>query len=409
MRTTVENLLKDNILKQIIIFTLILFFLGCSKEDTVNTLDDSALISESESIENKITVTNDEKNDSLGSFLFLEMLEAQIDTMTKRSLVEPYYYQQWYLEHNETFYMQNGIDPDANIHTNNLLNFYTGKGVKIAIIDDGLDVLHEDLNGSIINTFDIATQTTDVSHKSEYGFHGTSVTGIIGARVNGKGIHGIASESEIIFIKHQNLMSDSETIELFSQAEAFGADIINCSWGTYDVSEAVKEKIQDLAVNGRDSKGILIIFAVGNDNINMGNDESAIPEVIAVGASDKENLRAWYSNFGEHLDILAPGGYDIGLTTLDTMGSDGISSLDQNYLLYDDFNSFIGTSASAPIVSGVIALMLEADPSLSRVEIEEILKNTSDKIGGVGYENLRNDYYGYGKINLNNIMNFLNQ
>jgi len=91
------------------------------------------------------------------------------------------------------------------------------------------------------------------------------------------------------------------------------------------------------------------------------------------------------------------------------MGSDGISSLDQNYLLYDDFNSFIGTSASAPIVSGVIALMLEADPSLSRVEIEEILKNTSDKIGGVGYENLRNDYYGYGKINLNNIMNFLNQ
>ena len=199
-------------------------------------------------------------------------------------------------------------------------------------------------------------------------------------------------------------MSDSETIELFNKAQEFGADIINCSWGTYNVSQSVKEKIVDLATNGRNGKGIIIVFAVGNDNRNMGNDESAIPEVIAVGSTNKDNLRTWYSNYGKNLDVMAPGGYEMGITTLDPMGNNGIASIIDNYLLYNDSNSFIGTSASAPIVSGIIALMLEKNPNLTRIDIENILKNNSDKIGNLQYENDRNNYYGYGKINLTKIM-----
>ena len=146
---------------------------------------------------------------------------------------------------------------------------------------------------------------------------------------------------------------------------------------------------------------------MGNSNQDMGNDESAIPEVIAVGSTDEENLRAWYSNYGENLDILAPGGSYHGITTLDAMGSDGIASLDENYLLYDDYDSFRGTSASAPIMSGVIALILEKDPTITRAEIENVFKDSSDKIGNVYYENGRNDYYGYGKVNLYNAINSL--
>jgi len=325
---------------------------------------------------------------------------------TDSSLVsnEPYYYQQWYLEYDSNFYTLNSIDSNAHIHSENLLNTYTGDGVKIAVIDEGLDVTHEDLSVAIINTYDIATNTTDVKHTSSSGYHGTAVTGIIAARTNGIGIAGIASKSQIIFLKTKANMSDSETIELFNKAEEFGAEIINCSWGTYDVSPAVKDKIVELSNNGRDGKGTIIVFASGNDDRDMANDESAIPEVISVGSSDKDNQRAWYSNYGENLDILAPGGYEIGITTLDDMGLNGTASTDEDYLLYDDSNSFIGTSASAPIVTGVIALMLEKNPKLTRLEVENILHNTSDKIGGEVYENAKDNYYGYGKINLSNVM-----
>ncbi len=319
-------------------------------------------------------------------------------TIPKERLVtDPYFYQQWYLEDNITFYKQNDIDKNASIHFGKSYR-YTGKGVKIAIIDNGLDVTHPDLKGRIVRTYDISTNSSVVSNDSIDGYHGTAVTGIIAADANSIGIKGIASGSKIMFLKYKKYMSDSETIELFRKAQEFGADIINCSWGTYNVSPAVKEEIQDLAKNGRNGKGTIIVFAAGNDDQYMGNDESAIPGVIAVGSTNKYNLRAWYSNYGKHLDVVAPGGYYIGITTLDDMGDNGAGSLVKGYLLANDPNAFMGTSAAAPIVSGVIALMLEKNPNMTRAEVEEALKNKSDKIGKIDYVNGFNNYYGYGKI-----------
>lgn len=357
-----QYFLKNKLMKKLFLFISIIFFIGCQDSDK-NSYSDIDL-------------------------------DIQKD---------PLYYQQWYLDKNDTFYLENGIDDEAHINAGNILSTNSGRGIKIAIIDDGLDITHEDLVGSIYKTYDIDTNTSNVSHNNQSGYHGTAVTGIIAARQNDKGIRGVASQSEVIFLKYKEEMSDSDTIELFNKAQEFGADIINCSWGTYDVSDAVKDKIQDLAINGRDGKGIIIVFATGNDDQDMGNDESSIPEVIAVGASDISNNRAWYSNYGEFLDILAPGGHYIGITTLDNSGINGVSLSDENYILYDDHNAFNGTSASAPIVSGAIALILEKNPNLTRINIEDILKSTSDKIGTFLYEDGRNNYYGYGKINLSNI------
>lgn len=346
--------------------------------------------------DNNLTIINSVENN--------DTKENNVTVDSNKSIEEPYFYQQWYLEKNEAFYNQNSIDENASVHFGSN-HKYSGKGVKIAIIDDGLDTTHIELNGSIVATYDISTKTTNVSHRSMNEYHGTAVTGVIASNANGIGIIGIASESQIIFLKHKEGMSDSETIELFNKAKELGADIINCSWGTYDVSDSVKEVIQDLSINGRDGKGIVIVFATGNDGQDMGNDESSIPEVIAVGSSDKENLRAWYSNYGENIDILAPGGnLDLGITTLDDMGENGIATLDNNYLLANDENSFVGTSASAPIVSGIIALMLEKNPNLTRVEIENILHNKSDKIGNLDYVDGFNKYYGYGKINVERLL-----
>ncbi len=362
-------------------FVIVLFLSGCS---------DSVIVGNIEKNETNNTIIVD-KNNTIEN------------NKTNITIQEPYFYQQWYLEENTTFYKENDIEVNASIHFGKSRN-YTGDGIKIAIIDDGLDITHPEINDSIIATYDIRTRTVNVAHTSVFGYHGTAVTGIIGARFNRIGIQGIASKSKIIFLKHRENMSDSETIELFNKAKNLGADVINCSWGTYDVSESVKEVIQDLAINGRNGKGVVIVFAVGNDSQDMGNDESAIPEVIAVGSTDIDNLRAWYSNYGENLDVLAPGGFDVGITTLDNMGENGVGTLNDDYLLAKDENSFIGTSASAPIVSGVIALMLEKNPNMTRTEVEKVLQGKSDKIGNLNYVNGFNEYYGYGKINLSKLL-----
>jgi len=354
-------------------------------------------------IENNISepIVTEETNQSSENNTIENRENTTVDQ--NKLIQEPYFGEQWYLEENATFYEANNIDSNASIHFGKRYH-YTGKGVKIAVIDDGLDVTHPELNGTIVATYDISTHSTNVAHTSMSGYHGTAVTGIIGANDNGIGIKGIASESQIIFLKYKEGMSDSETIELFNKAQEFGAEIINCSWGTYDVSEAVKEVIQDLAINGRDGKGIIIVFATGNNAQDMGNDESAIPEVIAVGSTDKDNLRSWYSNYGENLDVVTPGGFDVGITTLDDMGENGMGTLNDDYLLANDENSFIGTSASAPIVSGVIALMLEKDRNITRIEVEEALKSKSDKIGNLDYVDGFNEYYGYGKVNVGRLL-----
>ncbi len=396
--------------KMLMGISILLILTACDQDNTVMhkvTVTDTNVLYGTNSLgaDNNILSETSTKN---SPNIFLDnsnLINRSNNNATEIDLsLEPYYYQQWYIEKNETFYSDNSIDSDAGVHAGEILKRYTGRGVTIAVIDDGVDMTHEELNTSIVSMYNIETNTSNVSHSRPSAYHGTAVTGIIAANLNGRGIVGIARESDIVFLKYKEGMSDSETIELFNKAEALGADIINCSWGTYDVSPAVKETIQRLAQKGRNEKGIIIVFATGNNDQDMGNDESAIPEVIAVGSTDRDNLRAWYSNYGEYLDILAPGGYEVGITTLDPMGSGGIGTMEDNYLLATDPYAFIGTSASAPIVTGVIALLLEKDPGLTRIEIEELLKNRSDKIGNIEYNEGFNMYYGYGKINIEKLL-----
>jgi len=136
----------------------------------------------------------------------------------------------------------------------------------------------------------------------------------------------------------------------------------------------------------------------------MGNDESAIPEVIAAGATNRDNERAWYSDHGEELDVVAPGGNELGIATTDPLGENGMGTTDEKYMLANDPNLFFGTSASAPIVTASIALMLEQDANLTREQIESRLQDTSDKIGDYEYIDGHNRYYGYGKLNLDRLL-----
>lgn len=293
----------------------------------------------------------------------------------------PLFEEQWAINPNETFYAAHTIDADAHINPQNVFETYSGRGIRVAVIDDGFDLLHPDLEPNIVASFNVQNiyTTTDASHTLSTDYHGTAVAGIIGAKNNTLGITGIASNVELILIKiPMDEYTDLIGIRAFELAEQYGADIISCSWGTGDVSDAVKAKITEIATQGREGKGALIVFAAGNTDALIGNDESAIESVVAVGATDHTALRASYSSYGATLDIVAPGGYALGISTLDPRGSAGVSVDDYNR--FDEQRegsevSFIGTSAAAPIVSGVLALALEANPEQTRLEVFENLKH----------------------------------
>ncbi len=319
----------------------------------------------------------------------------------------PLYYQQWGIHYDPTFYESNRIDPDASIHMDGE-HRWTGRGVKVAIIDDALDTTHEDLQGAIVATYDVATGTTDVTPPDDNATHGTEVTGLIGARNNDLGIVGVAPEAKIYFIKlpFEGYVTTDDIVEAFQKAMEWGVDVVNCSWGSGNVDDAVRQAIETLARQGRGGKGTVIVFAAGNGNAPIGNDESSIPEVIAVGATNKFDLRSSYSAYGPELDVMAPGGEYLGLTTLDQMGHAGESVND--YVLYDDPHAFGGTSAAAPLVTGVVAQLLEANPHLTRANVYNALACSADKIGNRPYgTDGFNDYYGYGKVNANRALSLV--
>lgn len=355
-----------------------------------------------ETDKNAITLSNElfEKEE-------VEFATPNFEIPKRSRELDPLYPQQWYLTPNFNFFSSLQLTLDAGIKIEDAWKYAKGKGVKIAIIDDGFDINHPEIKDAIIYAYSIDRKSSDVSHINYNGYHGTACSGIVGARENEIGIKGVAPESKLIVIQ---LVSDliSDTLEAFDKAVSAGAQVISNSWGTYQVSEPVANKIDYLSKYARSGKGIVIIFAAGNDNKDINGDESALNSVIGVGSTDSKNKRAWYSNYGEELDIVAPGGDGsyINIATIDDLGDRGLiksSSTHPDYIYYN--NSFAGTSASAPIVAGVVALLLEINPNFTRDEIYDIITQTADKIGTTPYQDGKNIYYGYGKINAKNAIN----
>lgn len=334
------------------------------------------------------------------AYVFLCCLTFFVSCSNENMEDEPLYQEQWSIHYDKAFYEAYDIDKDAHIHAEKSLLSYTGKGVKIAVIDMGIDRKHPEYRDNltkIINSRDGSDKI--ICDDIDVCYHGTAVMGVIASNINGIGLRGIAPEAEMIFI-HLDLkgyVGDDEILDALYLAEKENVDIINASWGTGEVSPIVKEKIDDMASNGRKGKGIIFVFASGNKGQNSNNDESMLESVIGVGSTDEENLRAIYSNFGQGLDIMVGGGFNLGITTTYPQNVDTHLNI---YLKAEAYKKFQGTSASAPIVSGSIALLLESSPLLSRIEVQNILKDTADKIGNVEYINSRNNYYGYGKLNL---------
>ena len=316
----------------------------------------------------------------------------------------------------------------------------SGKGVKVAVIDFGFDSTHEDFRNNVLLTYNAHTQTSNVEGMTGASsqWHGTAVASIIASRANNSlGIRGVAPEASLILIKLENEgenrgISGSQMGRAFDFAVNNGAKVINCSWGSYyPAREVDRIMFQDIK-----SRGITVVFSAGNGNKNHSDYEQLVSDldsVIGVGASNEKNGRAFYSDFGPYIDVLAPAGDEWGIPSADVTGPDGYNKGDgtaQNDVeldLPDNYHMFSGTSAAAPMVSGMIVLLKAAHPELNEDQIHQKLRDSTDKIVGdthkatssesnapVPNESIENCSYdssgfstkcAYGKLNAKKLLN----
>ena len=328
---------------------------------------------------------------------------------------DTFYTDQWFL--NETD--QYGFTMSGDINAPEAWNQTTGSSsVIIAIIDEGVDRVHEDLSAKMVPGFD-ATGLGSGGSPSGDDAHGTGASGIAaGVSNNNKGIAGVCRNCSIMPVRIAYddgsgwVTTDAGIASGIGYAYLNGASVLNNSWGGGPSVDVINTAINNAKALGRGGKGSVVVFSAGNDNVSTVSYPASLSSVIAVGATnmcDKRKIPAtstmtiqnqcngfepWGSNYGTDLDISAPG---VWLTTTDIMGSAGYSNSSTptygaNYTGY-----FNGTSGAAPVVSGVAGLVLSANPYLTADEVQAILQNTADDINIVG----RDDETGYGRVNAN--------
>lgn len=306
----------------------------------------------------------------------------------------PLYNNQLYLRpYIEELYLYKGIN------VVNAWDITTGDpNIKIAVLDNGVRKTHQDFANNITGGFD-ATYTPLYGLNLEgdcvdWDTHGTQVAGIIGAENNSIGIVGIAHTSKILPIRmavsyrdyHNGDYTDwwysnpTYICRAFQHCIDKNVDVVNGSWGSATSSQ-IDYLLNEMATNGRNGKGMALVFAAGNyptsdfylfvepEDIYLGQRvfyPAINDNTICVGGIDYDGYWSGY-NCGEGLDIVAPANY-IQTTTIP-------STLNPTHYRLSQ-----GTSMAAPQVSAIIALMLSVNPELTYNQIKEILYTTTKKV-----------------------------
>ncbi|MEL6221660.1 MAG: S8 family serine peptidase [Cyanobacteria bacterium J06627_8] len=257
----------------------------------------------------------------------------------------------------------------------------TGRGVTVAVLDSGVDFSHADLNDNIwVNSGEIAGNGIDDDRNGyvddrrgwdfvdndgrpmDFNGHGTHVAGTIAAERNGFGVTGVAPDAEIMAIRvldNQGQGFVSDIVQGIYYAIDNGADVINLSLGGSSPPPGVRAAIRD-AFNA----GITVVMAAGNEASSIPAFPAQFAEQwgIAVGASDRSNQIAGFSN-------------QAGSIPLNYVVAPGVSI--PSTLPGDRYGLLSGTSMATPHVAGTVALMLQANPTLTPSEVETIILNTA--------------------------------
>ena len=292
------------------------------------------------------------------------------------SVNDPMFGQQWGLS--------NSTNPDYDINIEGAWAITKGYGAKIAILDEGVDDSHNDL---LPNFSSLSYDAQSQSIPSIYVWgrnHGTHVAGIMTAKGNnGLQIAGIAYDAQLIRVSNNSGITrtfSSEMASGISWARTMGADVFNCSWGDQggyfnaELHSTILETSIDYALRyGRNNKGAVVVFAAGNWGMNgavMDYPATCDDRILAVGSINNMGMRSFSSGYGSKLDVVAPGE-----NILSTMPDNSTGSLS-------------GTSMAAPFVSGIAALMISANPDITRETVVRVIEQTARKISP-------NDVYTY--------------
>ncbi|MGV6800371.1 MAG: S8 family serine peptidase, partial [bacterium] len=275
---------------------------------------------------------------------------------------------------------------------------YTGDTVDVGVYDDGLQYTHQDLDGN----YNAALQVTvsgniiDPDPTATSDPHGTSVAGLIAAEGNNsEGVVGVAFEAGLTGVTIFSGPADINAnfagfLEAADQLDNF--DVVNHSWGSSpsfnpafrpgDVS--VETKYLNALAAGRGGLGTVQVQAAGNNGANADGDWlNGTRATITIGAYDDDGDASFYSNHGASLHVSAPSSGsssagNLGQGTTDLLGGAGYSSTDYT-------TGFGGTSGATPIVTGVIALMMDANANLGWRDIQDILSVSATETGsGIG-------------------------
>ncbi|MDP8234435.1 MAG: S8 family serine peptidase [Candidatus Saelkia tenebricola] len=241
--------------------------------------------------------------------------------------------------------------------------------ILVAVVDTGVDVNHEDLR-------DNATGDMDVH------FHGTHVAGTISGVDNTQGVIGVAPKCRILGVQVLGSNGSGSTAAIaqgIRRAVASGARVINLSLGGPGYCSVMHDAIKDAYNNN-----VVVVAAAGNSNMDAGNFCPAqLEEVICVAATDSSDGKASFSNWGDVVDVAAPG---VGIW----------SSVPGN-----GYDQKAGTSMASPHVAGVAALILSINPSLTVDDVKNIIYQSADDLGSPG----KDRYFGYGRVNADKAVN----
>jgi subtilisin-like proprotein convertase family protein len=270
---------------------------------------------------------------------------------------------------------------------------YTGKGIKVFVIDSGIDFQNPDLapNYDQLLDHDFASGDDDASPADAFDNHGTSVAGIIGGARNGTGVVGVAYDATLVgYRAGSDGFAFSAITAALTAALAADAPIVNMSLGVvdsyYPVTSATigaNAAIDNLTKTGRDGLGAIVVKAAGNERghtyihdlnaYGFGSDTHA----INVAAINQDGFVSSYSTPGAPI-LISAFGSEGSVVTTDRIGADGYNTDADDPGITKTFD---GTSAATPMISGVAALMLQANPDLGWRDVQTILADTARHVG----------------------------
>lgn len=307
-----------------------------------------------------------------------------------------------YVQPNYLYRTQDVADPTDSAYTNyssyyscmslkaawNELYSVTGDKVKVAVIDTGCSIDHEDLQAALNKELSRRLGEDDnVQLERDSDDHGTHVSGIIAATSNNSGgALGVASMPynnivDLMVIDatdSEGYLQSADIAESIQYAADNGAKLINMSIGGPGEDQIVEDAVKSAYYD----KDVLCICASGNEDTSESVYPGDIREVVNVINISNEGTRSRSSNYGSEKDISAPG--ESVYSTVPR--SDGLGS---------EYGVLSGTSMSTPAVTGIAALTLYANQKLTARQLKNILLGTATDIGDTGFD----DQTGYGKIN----------